>query len=114
MRNLGAFADASWPAAADYKCSAVGTTAGAVVAGDLTTVSSSSPQYVKIMSNAPAFLRWGSTGAAVPSSSVVDGTGTVEMVQANWMFQGQVNPGSTGWSLCFLTSGYATLSFYRK
>ena len=113
MKTLGAFADAGWPAASDYKCSAVGTTVGTVVAGDLTT-GSSAPQYVKIMSNVPAFLRWGSTGAAVPTSSVVDGSGNVEQVQANWMFQGQVNPGSTGWSLCFLTSGYATLSFYKK
>lgn len=115
MRPLGAFPDASWPQFSDYKNVLAPQAASTAIAADLPlTSSSSAPQYVKIMSNVTAFLRWGSTGAAVPAGNVLDGSGTVELVQQNWMYQGAVPAGTTGFSMAFVSSGFCTMSFYKK
>jgi hypothetical protein len=113
MKQLGGFTAADWPNASDYKNSHFAQTASTAHAADLTT-GSSAPQFVKIMSNTTAWLRWGSTGAAVPSANVLDGSAVVEQIQQNWQYQGQVPVGSTGYSIAFLTSGYASVSFYKK
>lgn len=113
MKGLGSFADASWPQWADYRCSAIGTTAGAIVTGDLTT-GSSAPQLIKVQSNVTAWLNLGTTGANVPTTNAVAGQSVNEQIQANWMFQSQIPAGSTGWSIAFLSSGYASLMFLKK
>jgi len=113
MKNLGAYVDASFPAWSDYRCSAIGTTAGAIVSGDLTT-GSSAPQLIKVQANVTAWLNLTSTGAAVPTTNAVAGQAVNEQIQANWMFQSQIPAGSTGWSIAFLSSGYASLMFLKK
>ena len=113
MKGLGSYVDASFPQWADFRCSAIGTTAGAIVTGDLTT-GSSAPQLLKVQSNVTAWLALGSTLATVPATNATSGQAVAEQIQANWMFQTQVPSGTTGWSLAFLSSGYASLMFLKK
>ena len=113
MRNLGAYPAETYPAWGDYRNLHVSSSAGSIHTADLTTTSSA-PQFVRINSNVTAFVSLNSTGATIPTS-VTNGAAVMSVVQANIPFQSQIPPGSTGYSLCFLTTpGYASVDFWKK
>lgn len=114
MKNLGGYPGADWPQWPDYICNVQAASTGSVVTGDLTT-GSSAAQYARIISNVVCWFNPSSTGAAVPSTQAVAGQSVSKQVSPNYPFQTQIPPGSTGWSLAFLTTpGYATVAFFKK
>jgi len=119
MKNLGAYPDVSFPAWSDYQCAALASSVGSIVTGNLDT-GSSAPQYVKIATNVPCWFNARSTGANIPTTAALAGQATNQMVPASGELQTQIPGGSTGWSLCFGTTGaagagaWASLSFFKR
>jgi hypothetical protein len=114
MRNLGAYPAETYPAWSDYRNLHVSSSAGSIHTADITT-GSSAPQFARIISNVPTFVSLDSTGASIPTTESASGQGDMCVVSPNQPFTSQVPAGSTGYSLCFLsTPGYASVDFWKK
>lgn len=119
MRNLGAYADSEFPAWPDYIVTAVPTSPGSVAAFDYpaaSTVNSSSPQFVEVVTaGVNVWFAPNSTAAnAAPGANLTGASSQTVVSNASPLRMG-LPAGSTGGSIAFpTTNGSASLKFWRK
>ncbi len=102
----------------DVVATVVGTSAGAVIAQDYPTATatgSSRPHIMRVSSQVPIFFRDGTTGAAIPATNGTTPGSTAHggvYIAQDAIYQ--VPAVSTGYSVAFPSSGFATIEFFRK
>jgi len=73
--------------------------------------------YMSINGTVPGFIAYGSTGAAIPTSSVTSGSSGIEVFSGAPGFDRRIPSNSTGpstgYSIITPTSGYVTVSFWN-
>jgi len=120
MRGIGGYVGPeefpTWP---DYINTVLPTSAGSVATFDYpaaSTAASSSPQYCAVVSqNLNVWFNPTSTGANVPTSSILNGQGNQTLVSNAVPFRTQIPAGSTGGSVAFpTTAGGVSIRFWRK
>ena len=119
MRNLGAYADANFPAWPDYINTVLPTSVGSIATFDYplaSTISSSSPQFVEVIAQgANVWFHPSSTGAIVPTTASLAGQGGQSLVSNAVPLKSGLPAGSTGGSVAFpSTTNAVTIKFWRK
>lgn len=119
MRSLGAYADANWPAWPDYINTVLPTSVGSIATFDYpaaSTIASSSPQFVEVVTQANnVWFHPSSTGAVVPTTASLVGQGGQSLVSNAVPLRSGLPANSTGGSVAFPTTvGGCTIKFWRK